>query len=181
MENKRAEWRPLDTECPGQGVALAVEVPTGDEDRLHARLRLRVFHCPDNALNARWRAHASIDGSEIFRHHYSTLELATDATITATRRILNAFLGGLPEEEENFPRCGECGGTVRLRTAVGRTREFKRGVHLTIPADFGIPTCLGCGEESMTLEISERLDAILVKHLSSKKKSVGTKPKARKK
>jgi hypothetical protein len=45
----------------------------------------------------------------------------------------------------------------------GRTRQLERGVHLPIPDDFGIPTCTRCGEESMSLDVSEKLDALLRK------------------
>jgi len=60
----------------------------------------------------------------------------------------------------NFPRCSECGGTVELRSAPGRTREYRRGVFLEIPEDFGIPTCMLCGEEMMVPEVSDRLDRL---------------------
>lgn len=40
----------------------------------------------------------------------------------------------------------------------GRTREYVRGVHLPVPADFEIPTCDRCGDEFMSPEISEQLD-----------------------
>ena len=61
----------------------------------------------------------------------------------------------------NFPRCSECGGEVKLLGGTGRTRQYIRGVHLPIPDDYGIPTCVDCGEESMNIEISEPLDKIL--------------------
>jgi transcriptional regulator with XRE-family HTH domain len=32
---------------------------------------------------------------------------------------------------------------------------------MDIPSDFGIPTCVNCGEEMMSAQISSRLDAIL--------------------
>lgn len=63
--------------------------------------------------------------------------------------------------ETRFPRCPECGGAVQLKARAGRTREYLKGVHLPIPADFGIPTCTKCGEESMSLDLSEELDAQL--------------------
>lgn len=43
----------------------------------------------------------------------------------------------------------------------GRTREYVRGVHLSVPANFEIPTCDGCGDEYMSPEISEQLDQIM--------------------
>lgn len=43
----------------------------------------------------------------------------------------------------------------------GRTREIERGIHVEIPSDVEIPTCTRCGEESMTLDVSEPLDALL--------------------
>lgn len=65
------------------------------------------------------------------------------------------------EMETRLPRCSECGGKVELAAKSGRTREYRRGVRLDVPADFKIPTCLSCGEEFMSAEISSRLDAIL--------------------
>lgn len=64
---------------------------------------------------------------------------------------------------ESFPRCSECGGDVRLAAGAGRTREFRRGVMLAVPNDFEIPTCSRCGEEFMTPEVSEKLDAVLLR------------------
>lgn len=76
---------------------------------------------------------------------------------------------------EKFPRCPECGGEVRLLARKGRTREYLRGVRLPIPDDFGIPTCMKCGEESMNVEVSEPLDKLLGEHLCSKLRAqVGT-------
>lgn len=43
----------------------------------------------------------------------------------------------------------------------GRTREIERGKIVQVPSDVKIPTCTRCGEESMTLEVSEPLDARL--------------------
>ncbi|MES1186827.1 MAG: helix-turn-helix domain-containing protein [Myxococcales bacterium] len=60
-----------------------------------------------------------------------------------------------------FPRCPECGGNVELCAKSGRTRQYRRGVYIEIPADFKIPTCEQCGEEMMSALISSRLDAIL--------------------
>lgn len=65
------------------------------------------------------------------------------------------------DDSEMFPRCPECGGDVKLVARTGRSREYLKGFHLTIPNDFGIPTCTDCGEESMSAEISEKLDEIL--------------------
>jgi transcriptional regulator with XRE-family HTH domain len=64
-------------------------------------------------------------------------------------------------DAQKFPRCPECGGDVQLVARRGRTREYLRGVFLPIPKDFGIPTCTRCGEESMSADISEKLDAHL--------------------
>lgn len=61
----------------------------------------------------------------------------------------------------NLPRCGECGGNVILLNKAGRKREYKHGIFLEIPEDFGIPTCSQCGEESMVPEISDELDKLL--------------------
>jgi len=60
-----------------------------------------------------------------------------------------------------FPRCGECGGQVELQAKSGRTREFVPGVHLPIPDDFEIPTCVKCEETYMSPEVSGPLDSIL--------------------
>lgn len=62
-----------------------------------------------------------------------------------------------------FARCVECGGEVKLLAQAGRTREFRRGMELPIPAAFEIPTCSKCGEEYMVPEISDELDRILGK------------------
>lgn len=56
-------------------------------------------------------------------------------------------------------RCGVCGGRVKLVAKRGRTREYRRGVDLPVPADFQIPTCDACGEEYLTVAMSEALDA----------------------
>lgn len=62
---------------------------------------------------------------------------------------------------KQLPRCPACGGTVRLLAKAGRVREFRRGVQLPIPDDFEIPTCTNCGEEMMSLDVSQALDARL--------------------
>lgn len=51
----------------------------------------------------------------------------------------------------------------------GRTRQFKRGVHLLIPRHVMIPTCVDCGEEFMIPEVSEVLDHMLAEHITSSK------------
>lgn len=66
-----------------------------------------------------------------------------------------------------FPRCPECGGEVLLLGGKGRTREYLRDVHLPIPDDYEIPTCVRCGEELMNIEVSEPLDKILSQMLIS--------------
>ena len=48
-----------------------------------------------------------------------------------------------------------------MRGGVGRTREFRRGVHLPVPDAFELPTCESCGEILMAPEVSEPLDALL--------------------
>ncbi len=65
------------------------------------------------------------------------------------------------EVPARFPRCPECGGKVELVAKRGRSREYRRGVRLEVPAGFEIPSCLSCGEELMSADISSRLDAIL--------------------
>jgi len=57
--------------------------------------------------------------------------------------------------------CGNCGWDVRLRTGKGRTREYRKGLFLSIPDDFEIPTCSHCGDTYMSPDISTPLDAIL--------------------
>lgn len=66
---------------------------------------------------------------------------------------------------EKFPRCPECGGEVKLLAKEGRTREYIKGIHLSVPADFEIPTCVKCGEESMVPEIAQKLDWILTSRI----------------
>jgi hypothetical protein len=68
---------------------------------------------------------------------------------------------------ELFPRCPECGGEVRLLGGTDRWRQVLRGVKVAIPDDYGIPTCTGCGEESMNIEVSEPLDRILLEKIRS--------------
>ena len=57
--------------------------------------------------------------------------------------------------------CIECGGSVQLRSGMGRTRECVRGVKSKIPDDFLLPTCGRCGETYMSPEISSVLDELL--------------------
>lgn len=82
--------------------------------------------------------------------------------------------GPKPKTEPGF-RCGECGGSVLPRARPGRTREFKRGVYLSIPDDFEIPTCVACDEEYMSLDISEPLDAILGREFEKHRSEAMTK------
>lgn len=65
------------------------------------------------------------------------------------------------QKPQKFPMCPDCGGEVRLAARSGRTREVLRGVHVPVPADFKIPTCLKCGEESFNIELAEKLDSVL--------------------
>lgn len=60
-----------------------------------------------------------------------------------------------------FGRCADCGGKITLQTGPGRTREYLRGVWLTVPDDFGTPACSVCKEEYAVAEVSEKLDALL--------------------
>lgn len=62
---------------------------------------------------------------------------------------------------EKWPRCPACGGEVELTAREGRTREIERGIHVAIPSDVRIPTCTECGEETMSLDITEPLDRML--------------------
>lgn len=58
-------------------------------------------------------------------------------------------------------RCRECSaGTIRLVARAGRTWPYK-GLTLTVPADFAIPTCDHCGEEWLDPDRAEALDATL--------------------
>lgn len=63
---------------------------------------------------------------------------------------------------EKVGKCVLCGGAVEMTAKPGRTREMLRGVIVPVPDDFKIPTCSSCGEEFMSLEISEPLDALLM-------------------
>ncbi|HEX7604327.1 MAG TPA: helix-turn-helix transcriptional regulator, partial [Polyangiaceae bacterium] len=49
---------------------------------------------------------------------------------------------------------------VKSKKTPGRMREYRRGVPLPVPDDFGIPTCAGCGEEYLSVEQAEALDAL---------------------
>jgi transcriptional regulator with XRE-family HTH domain len=52
-------------------------------------------------------------------------------------------------------RCPECGkGRVRLVAKLGRKRQH-RGLLLTVPEDFQIPTCDNCGEEGFRGDMVE--------------------------
>lgn len=68
-------------------------------------------------------------------------------------------------------RCAECGGDVRLTPGIGREREILRRVKLPIPDDVEIPTCVECGDEYMSLEVSEPLDKALFEQLAARLKS----------
>lgn len=70
------------------------------------------------------------------------------------------------ETNLTFGRCADCGGTIKLQTGPGRTREYLRGVWLAVPDDFGTPVCSDCKEEYMAPEVSERLDALLRESLT---------------
>lgn len=63
----------------------------------------------------------------------------------------------------NLPRCPECGGKVLLLPGKNRTRDLELNQSHPIPDGFKIPTCSKCGEEYMIPEISEILDALLLK------------------
>jgi hypothetical protein len=73
---------------------------------------------------------------------------------------------------KNLGRCCECGGKVSLIAKAGRTREVLKGIHVNIPADFGIPTCEDCGDESMVPEVSGPLDFILINHIRNSLASI---------
>lgn len=75
--------------------------------------------------------------------------------------LAEALLEQFVHLADNLPRCPECGGRVELVARAGRTRELVKGTSLEVPEDVEIPTCTACGEESMTLEISDPLDARL--------------------
>lgn len=58
-------------------------------------------------------------------------------------------------------RCRECGeGTIRLVARPGREWPY-RGMAIMVPANFEIPTCDRCGEESLNPDQAEALDAVL--------------------
>ena len=52
--------------------------------------------------------------------------------------------------------CGACGERVTAKTGPGRTYSRER---LPVPDDFRIPTCTGCGEEYLSVERAEALEA----------------------
>ncbi len=54
----------------------------------------------------------------------------------------------------------ECGGTVRLMAAPGRT-WYHGHRDVPIPADYLLPTCDRCGEEFTTPEYEDPLEKIL--------------------
>jgi hypothetical protein len=56
--------------------------------------------------------------------------------------------------------CDSCGGRVTLRSAPGRTREYRAAVSLSIPNDYEIPTCEQCEETYVSLEEAAELDAL---------------------
>ncbi|MBI4704421.1 MAG: hypothetical protein HY744_25235 [Deltaproteobacteria bacterium] len=58
--------------------------------------------------------------------------------------------------------CPECGGTVRLTTGPGRTREYRRGVPpLAVPDELPIPTCEDCGDSFVLVETEGELNKAL--------------------
>lgn len=57
--------------------------------------------------------------------------------------------------------CGMCGERVTMKTGPGREYAYRRGVQLPVPESFGIPTCTDCGEEYLTVERAEELEALL--------------------
>lgn len=61
-----------------------------------------------------------------------------------------------------FEFCDECGSKFELITKSGRKREIIKNVFVEIPGDFEIPTCLGCGDEIWSPEMSEELDPYLL-------------------
>jgi transcriptional regulator with XRE-family HTH domain len=63
--------------------------------------------------------------------------------------------------------CDLCGGPVELVAVPGRTREFRTGVVLEVPATFPIATCRDCGETYLTTEEAERLEAALSNQLAA--------------
>ena len=64
-----------------------------------------------------------------------------------------------------YPRCLECGGNIEMTQRSGRSRELAKGVRVSIPDYFPIPTCESCGEELWAPELSEVLDELLKKQL----------------
>lgn len=57
-------------------------------------------------------------------------------------------------------QCGLCNAPVQLAQGPGRTREYRRGVALPVPANFAIPTCTACGEEYLSVDRAESLDVL---------------------
>lgn len=60
--------------------------------------------------------------------------------------------------------CHQCEGPVQMVTGEGRTREYRPGIKLAVPDDFGIPTCQGCGETYLTTAEAQALEERL-KHV----------------
>lgn len=64
---------------------------------------------------------------------------------------------------QKFPRCSECGGTVKLIAKPGRTRQIYNQTWCEIPEYFELPECIKCKERYITEELSDKLDKILEK------------------
>lgn len=56
-------------------------------------------------------------------------------------------------------RCADCGAFVKMQSAVGEKREFRRGISVDIPPEVEIPKCEGCGEVYLRASDSKRVDA----------------------
>lgn len=64
----------------------------------------------------------------------------------------------MSERFNPFP-CAECGFTVRMTSAKGQLREFRRGVRVPIPEGVLVPRCERCGETYFGQADSARVDA----------------------
>lgn len=58
-------------------------------------------------------------------------------------------------------QCAHCGGDVVESGGEHRTYSVRRGLTLPVPSDFMIPTCRTCHEQYFTVELAERLEAVL--------------------
>lgn len=66
---------------------------------------------------------------------------------------------GASSQERNSFLCAECGDIVRFMTGHGRVLPNGNGPPIRVPLDFEIPTCQGCSETYLTVEMGQTLAA----------------------